>query len=87
MFDELFEMFDRGDQEDGRRTRDGATPRRGIRGFLSRLFSGDDQDHYEDDQAERRGRTAAGAAVDEGSNRRDRKGDRGRNEGFDGFDD
>ncbi len=85
MFDELFEMFDRGDQQDGRRTRDGAAPRRGIRGFLSRLFSGDDQDDYEDDRAERRERAPAG--VDEGSNRRDRRGDRGRDEGYDGFDD
>lgn len=46
MFDEVFDMFER----DGRRSRPGGE-RRGLRGFISRLFDGD-----EDDEATRRGR-------------------------------
>ncbi len=67
LLDELFEIFER--DRDGRNER--GQERGGIRGFLGRLFGGDDDDGDED--RPRRGRNQAGeSAADTERTRRER---------------
>ena len=81
MFDELFDLFDRGDEPDSRRPHTDGTPRRGVRGFFSRLLNGSEEGAHDggDDRGDRR---AGVAPADRRSNRRDGNSERERDEGF-----
>lgn len=67
MFDDLFDLFDRGDDDgDGRdRRRQSGQRQGGIRGFFARLF-GDDDNGYDERDARRAGdRAYAGGVRDD----------------------